>query len=369
MPWSQITVKEQREEFVQLAKQPHANVSELCRRFGISRKTGYKWLGRQDLDDRSRRPKSSPNRTPAQQEAKVLALRAADPAWGGRKIAHLLERDHGIEMAPSTANSVLKRHGLISAEASQAAKPWQRFEHEAPNALWQMDFKGHFPMAQGRCHPLTVLDDHSRFNIVLQAMDNERREDVQQALQAAFERYGLPDRINADNGAPWGTSVDGALTGLGVWLIRLGVWLSHSRPLHPQTNGKDERFHRTLNEEVLSRRLFTHLEHAQQVFIAWRHKYNHHRPHEAIGMRTPAQRYQASPRAMPSVLPTIEYDENETVRKVNSCGFISYKNQRLRVGKALMGQYVALRSSQTRANVFDVYFGHQRLKARVLELA
>ncbi|TAK78515.1 MAG: IS481 family transposase [Aquabacterium sp.] len=365
MPWSLATVKEQREEFVQLARQPQANISELCRRFGISRKTGYKWLGREDLEDRSRRPQTSPRRTLAEQESQVVAMRAAHPAWGARKIAHVLARDHGIEMATSTAHSVLKRHGLISAEASRAARPWQRFEHEAPNALWQMDFKGHIPMARGRCHPLTVLDDHSRFNLVLQALDNERRADVQQALQAAFERYGLPDRINADNGAPWGTSTE-ALTGLGVWLIRLGVQLGHSRPLHPQTNGKDERFHRTLNEEVLCRRLFSDLDHAQQAFDVWRHAYNHYRPHEAIGMGTPAQRYQASPRAMPGVLPTIGYDMGEIVRKVNSCGFISYKNRRMRVGKALMGQHVALRRRPGCNDVFDVYFGPHRLKTRTL---
>ena len=355
-------MQEQREEFARLARQPLANVSELCRRFGISRKTGYKWLSREDGQDRSRRPKTSPARTPPELEAQVLAVRAQHPAWGARKIAWVLERDHRVELASSTVNSVLRRHGLITPEASRAATAWQRFEHDAPNALWQIDFKGHFAMRSGRCHPLTVLDDHSRFNVVLQALDNERREPVQQALQAAFERYGLPERINADNGPPWGSSMEGALTGLGVWLIRLGVQLSHSRPLHPQTNGKDERFHRTLATEVLHGHQFDDLAHVQQAFARWRGDYNLKRPHEAIDMRTPADRYRPSPRKMPRTLPPVEYRSTDLVRRVGDGGCISYKNRFFRVGKALIGQDIALRQRPDQ-DAFDLYFCNHRLNA------
>lgn len=355
-------MKDQREEFVRLARKPDSNVSELCRRFGISRKTGYKWLQREDLEDRSRRPKSSPTKMPDEREALVVALRAQHPAWGGRKLSHVLARDHGVQMAASTANSVLRRHGLIDPSASQAAKAWQRFEHDAPNALWQIDFKGHFAMDSGRCHPLTVLDDHSRFNIVLQALGGERRELVQQTLQQAFERFGLPERINADNGPPWGSPTPGALTALGVWLIRLGVKLTHSRPLHPQTNGKDERFHRTLNAEVLQGRRFKDLTDAQNLFTTWRHQYNGHRPHEALGMQTPASRYQASTRSMPSMLPPLEYGPGDIVRRVGDGGRISIKGHKLRVGKALIGQDVALRPRAQDDGSFDVYFCHHRLE-------
>ena len=142
----------------------------------------------------------------------MLALRAEHPAWGGRKIAHVLARDAGVQIAPSTANSVLRRHGLITAAASEAATPWQRFEHEAPNVLWQIDFKGHFATDAGRCHPLTVLDDHSRFNVVLHALGGDGDEPVQHVPAGAFERYGLPERINADNGPPWGSARTAALT-------------------------------------------------------------------------------------------------------------------------------------------------------------
>jgi transposase len=192
LPWSEVTVKDQREEFVRLASQADANVSELCRRFGISRKTGYKWLGRDDLADLSRRPHTSPTRLAPALEARVLAVRAEHPAWGGRKIAHVLGRDEGVCVAPSTVTSVLKRHRLISPAASAAATPWQRFEHPAPNALWQMDFKGHFATDRQRCHPLTVLDDHSRFNLVLQALGSERRSPCSACCNVLSSAMGCP---------------------------------------------------------------------------------------------------------------------------------------------------------------------------------
>lgn len=360
-------MKDQRQEFVGLARQADANVSELCRRFGISRKTGYKWLSREDLEDRSRRPCHSPSRTAQELQDQVLAVRSEHPAWGGRKIAHVLARDAGVCIAASTVNSVLKRYGLISTGASAAATAWQRFEHEAPNALWQIDFKGHFATDTQRCHSLTVLDDHSRFNLVLEALAGERREPVQQALQDAFRRYGLPERINADNGPPWGAPTVGALTGLGVWLIRLGVRLSHSRPAHPQTNGKDERFHRTLAAEVLLGRKFRDLTDVQRHFNAWRHVYNFERPHEALGMQTPASRYSASMRSMPSKLPEVEYGPEDIVRRVGDGGRISIRGHKLRVGKALIGQDIALRPRLDRDGSFDVYFCHHKLEAIELD--
>jgi len=353
-------VIEQRQDFVGLASQPDANISELCRRFQISRKTGYKWLNRDDAQDRSRRPHSSPSRTAQALELQVLAVREGHPAWGGRKIAHVLLRDQGIELAPSTVTSVLHRHGRISAQASQAATPWQRFEHAQPNALWQMDFKGHFATASQRCHPLTVLDDHSRFNIVLQALADERRISVQPVLQRAFERFGLPERINTDNGAPWADGGRGGLTGLAAWLIRLGVRLSHSRPLHPQTNGKDERFHRTFKAEVLALNTFGGVADAQSQFARWRHIYNHERPHQALWMQTPASRYRPSGRAMPRQLPPIEYLQGDLVRQVQQGGWLSVHGREIRTSKALVGQPVACRPLAEDGD-FALYFCHQKI--------
>lgn len=362
-------MRDQREEFVHLARQPGANVSELCRRYGISRKTGYKWLGREQLDDRSRRPHSSPTRTSAEVEAQVLALRARHPRWGGRKIAWVLQRDAATHIAPSTVTAVLHRHGLISDEASTAATPWKRFEHERPNALWQMDFKGHFATDAGRCHTLTVLDDHSRYAVVLQALSNERRESVQPVLQATFERYGLPERINTDNGPPWGTGCQGVVSKLGVWLIRLGVRLSYSSPAHPQTNGKDERFHRTLDAEVLLQPHWRDMAAVQQQLTPWRQLYNHYRPHQALQMQTPASRYHCSPRSMPRTLAPVEYGPDDIVRRVYQGGWISLFGRDVRLGKALVGQSVALRPRRDEDGVFDVYFCHQKLDTIELNAA
>jgi transposase InsO family protein len=353
-------VIDQRAEFVALARQVESNIAELCRRFGISRKTGYKWLGRDSCDEASRRPLTTPSRTAEEIEAKVIAVRQAHPAWGGRKISHVLQRDDAVELAPSTVTSVLHRHGLIRPEDSAASKAWTRFEHDRPNALWQIDFKGHVPLGDGRLSPLTVIDDHSRFNVMLEALPGQTRALVQPALRRAFERYGLPERINADNGAPWGSGGQG-ITALGVWLVRVGIHLSHSRPHHPQTNGKDERFHRTLKAELLSRQLFADLGDAQRSFDRWRADYNCKRPHEALAMRTPIDRYRPSRRTFPLSFAPIEYAPNDVVRNVQACGIVKFKGRRLRTSYALHGQPVALRAVVDKDGVYDVYFCHQRV--------
>lgn len=368
MAWMDKSVVDQRAEFVMLAQTKEASMSELCRRFGISRKSGYKWLERYDthkaqagLADASRRPHTSPLRSPGVLEEQVKQMRQAHPAWGGRKIAHVLGRDQGVQVAPSTVTSILHRHGLIAPAASAAATPWQRFEHECPNSLWQMDFKGHFALHQGRCHALTIIDDHSRYNIVLQACTNEQGATVQAVLQRVFRRYGLPRRINTDNGQPWGDSGGRYLTALGAWMVRLGISLSHSTPLHPQTNGKDERFHRTLKAEVLLRS-FADLAECQSAFDRWRPIYNHERPHEALAMQTPAQRYAPSAIGYPEVLPEIEYGSQDKVRRVCKAGRISIFGKSVFISHALQGLPVALRQSAENSDALDVYFCHQRIK-------
>jgi transposase InsO family protein len=251
---------------------------------------------------------------------------------------------------------------LISVQASEAATPWQRFEHEAPNALWQIDFKGHFETLAGRCHPLTVLDDHSRFNLRLSACAHEDTPSVQAHLQQVFTRYGLPVRINADNGSPWGSprSVEYGLSQLSVWLIRLGIRVSHSAPYHPQTNGKLERFHRSLKAEVLNGRSFTDLDTVERAFERWREVYNHQRPHEALGMTTPMQRYRISPRAYPRTLPAIEYAVQDTVIEVGWNGFIKFRGNKLHVSRALHRLPIALRPDPDHDGCFDAFFCHHR---------
>lgn len=366
MPWNERNLMTLRSEFVVLAAQPDANFSALCRRYGISRKTGYTWCAREGaVREHSRRPHHSPRRTLEAVEAAVLAVRDRFPDWGARKLKrYLLNRGQPDLPAVSTITAILHRHGRIRAEASVAAQPWQRFEHAAPNALWQMDFKGHVPMRTGRCHPLTVLDDHSRFNLLLHACSGEGLDDVQAPLEACFRRYGLPERISCDNGPPWGTMwrKDG-LTRLGAWLIRLGVRLSHAAPLHPQTNGKNERFHRTLNAGLLRSTALRDLAHAQRAFDAFRQVYNHHRPHQAIGLDVPIARYRPSPRAFPATLPPIHYDPAWTVRKVDRNGRIHFKGRRLRISHALHALPVALAPDGLNDGRFLVYFCQQPIGA------
>lgn len=367
MPWKEVDLMSLRKEFVTLAMVEGANISRLCRRFGISRKTGYKWMGRylaegdSGIVDRSRRPGSSPWRTPLGMEEAVVEVRERHPAWGGRKIHHRLKAE-GVEEvpAPSTITAILKRHGRMDAEESAKHKAWQRFEAEAANELWQMDFKGHFQAAQGRCHPLTVLDDHSRYSVCLAACDNERDETVRERLTGVFRRYGLPRKMLVDHGSPWGSDQEHTYTSFTVWLIRLGMVVSHGRPRHPQTLGKEERFHRTLKAEVSQYCVGLDLEQCQRRFDAWRTIYNLERPHEALDMKVPASRYRESPRSFQENLPPIEYGPHDIVRKVQANGWISYQNKEYRIPKAFRGEYVALRPTNE-DGILDVFFCNQRV--------
>jgi transposase InsO family protein len=294
-------------------------------------------------------------------EDAILALRDEHPAWGARKLRRRLH-DLGWDAlpAPSTVQAILQRHGRIDPAQSSKHQPWQRFEHEHPNVLWQMDFKGDFALGTARCHPLTVLDDHSRYNLCLHACANQQGTTVQDHLTYTFKRYGLPYRMAMDNGPPWGNTIDSPYTPLVAWLIRLGVAVSHSRPYHPQTLGKDERFHRTLKAEVIARYSFTDLDTAQNRFDRWRHVYNFERPHEAIGMQTPATRYAPSSRSMPEILPPIEYAGDDIVRRVQQHGFISYQGCQFRISKAFAGYPVALRPTVT-DGVMEVFFCQQKI--------
>lgn len=362
MPWKEVSVMSQRQEFVSLAQGEETNIRELCRRFGVSPTTGYKWLRRfrdgsaAGLLDLPRRPHYSPERTPLQVERIVLAARDAHPAWGARKLrAWLLARGHERLPSPSTITAILQRRGRIDPTEGSKHRTWQRFEHQAPNQLWQMDFKGHFALGEGRCHPLTVLDDHSRFALGLEACADETTETVRQRLTAIFRRYGLPDRIVMDNGSPWGYDDDHHHTPLTVWLLRLGIAVSHGRPYHPQTQGKDERFHRTLKAEVLQGRSFADLAQCQRAFDPWRSVYNLERPHQALGMDTPASRYQLSCRSFPETLPPVEYGPDDLVRRVGDKGRISVRGRLFKVGKAFKGLPVAIRPAAEDGS-YNVFF-------------
>lgn len=368
MPWEEVTKMSSKQEFVRFALESMHSFSELCRRFKISRKTGYKLIkrfkeqGELGLIEKSRRPHYSPDKTEKALEEKILSIRKWKPAWGGRKIrAYLLNKNVRQVPAASPITDILRRHNLIQVDELKKLLSPIRFEHEAPNDLWQADFKGHFAMRKGRCHPLTVLDDHSRYSICLQACDNERADTVKAHFIQLFEEYGLPWRINFDNGTPWGTPHQRIYrcTEFSTWLVRLGIRVSFSRVRHPQTNGKEERFHRTLKAELLNYHTFWDLQEAQKYFDSWRADYNFERPHEALNDKPPASRYSISKRKFPHVLPEIEYRKTDIVKRVNSGGIVRYKNKIIFISESLNGMPVALREQSD--GKFDVYFCHQKI--------
>lgn len=360
MPWREVSVMDARREFVALATMEGANRRELCRRFGIQPNTGYKWLKRwtsEGLADRSRRPHRSPRRSDAAIEARIVALREAHPAWGARKLARCLEREGLACPAPSTVHAILRRHGCIVPPAGGPAAH-QRFEKPAPNLLWQMDFKGHVALGNGtRCHPLTIVDDHSRYAIGLEACGNEQESTVRSQLERVFRRHGLPEAFFVDNGTPWGDAAGQRWTKFGVWLLKLGVGLLHSRPYHPQSRGKNERFHRTLKAEVLAFERFRDLADMQRAFDRWRVVYNNDRPHQALDQDVPASRYRPSQRAMPDRLPTVEYDAGEIVRTVGTTkAYISFKGRLWKVPQAFCGERVAIRPYASDGH-YGIFFG------------
>jgi transposase InsO family protein len=366
MAWKEMSVIDQREEFVRLASLEGANRRELCRRFGISAQTGYKWLGRmssgEGLEDRSRRPSSSPSRTAEDMEKKVKAVRAEHPAWGARKIHSVLEGKGLAVPAVSTVHQVLKRHDLILPKKGGEAAHL-RFERQEPNQLWQMDFKGSSALGNGgRLHPLTVIDDHSRYCPCLMACAEESQETVKTHLERAFRLHGLPQAFFVDNGSPWGDPQGGKWTSFKVWLMKLGILLIHARMFHPQSRGKNERFHRSMDDEIFAMRPLGDLKDAQRAFDRWRDIYNHKRPHEGIGMKRPADRYRPSPRPMPDKLPEIEYGQGETVRKVSlTKPELSFKGKSVFVSRAFLGERLAIRPHDV-DGTYGIYFGANLIK-------
>ena len=362
MPFKECSLVSQREEFCRLAVGAGANVRALCRRFGISPTTGYKWIaaylayGAAGLPDRSRRPLTSPGRTAAAVEAEVMAVRGEHPCWGGRKIRRVLQNQGLAEVpVPSTITEIVRRHGALNGPGAGELRDWVRFEHPEPNDLWQMDFKGWFDLGRGRCHPLTVLDDHSRYALEIGACGEETGETVRSRLTQVFRRYGRPWRILCDNGPPWGTAGHGQHSRLSVWLMDLDIGVPHGRPYHPQTQGKDERFHRTLKAEVLDGSAFKTLSQAQAAFDAWRPVYNTIRPHEGIDLQTPASRYRMSPRSMPDAIEPPDYEPQAEVRKVSKDGCIRFNKRTLRTSKAFAGKQLALRATN-QDGLFDLCY-------------
>jgi transposase InsO family protein len=348
MPWLETDVREQRMQFVVEATRAEANISALCRTYGVSRKTGYVWLQRYQaarsltgLVERSRRPAVSPRRTATTTTARIIALRQAF-GWAGRKLQCLLAAE-GVVVSTATIDREIRRAGLVDPGASHPPA-LKRFERAAPNELWQMDFKGQYPVEAGQwCYPLSVLDDHSRYAIGLFAMRGTAGGPVHAALRGCFERYGVPAAMLVDHGIPWWAASNGhGLTTLAVALINQGIDLIYSGVQHPQTQGKVERFHRTLGQRLRQWGVPQVFAGFPGILDRFRTEYNEVRPHEATALVPPATRYTPSPRPYQSQPPGWDYPTGLEVRRVDHAGCISEGGRRLFVCGALTGQWVGV---------------------------
>lgn len=358
MPWESRTVKEQRLEFAQAAQSCH-NFSSLCREYGITRKTGYKWVSRYaaggPLTDGSRRPLTSPGRTPEDIEALVLAVRRENPGWGAKTIHSVLERE-GHQGLPCvrTVNNILDRYGCILEEESLKRVPCTRFEKEKCNDMWQTDFKGEFKTNDGKyCYPLDILDDHSRFVIKI-VPETSTENVVIPAFIDAFRQFGMPNSVLSDNSGQFAGFKKG-YTRFEKMLMDLDIIPVHGRIRHPQTQGKIERFHRTMKNELLNHTSFADAADADRQLQAWREKYNNQRPHEALGMRCPGEVYIRSGREYPEEIAKFEYGGQYHVIKVNSWGYVRFDSWQVYLSETMIGEYIEFRPSQDGESFFACY--------------
>jgi putative transposase len=370
MPWHEESPMTLRRQFIRDAQRGTAPITELCAAYGISRKTGYKWLARYEaggtpaLADLSRRPHTSPTAIAPELVQALLAARARHPSWGPRKLLRLVRQQHPATPWParSTIALHLQRAGLVVAprrarRPGHAGRP--QAPMNAPNAVWTADFKGQFRLGDGTlCYPLTIADGYSRLLLSCRALTSTQVAESRPVFVRAFQEYGLPQRIRSDNGVPFATQALGRLSALSVWWIRLGVLPDLIEPASPQQNGRHERMHRTLKHECT--RPPSYSRRAQQRrFETWRTEFNELRPHEALEDATPLSHYTPSPRPYPHRLPPLEYPGHYEVRRVSHNGGIRWHKQWVNVSQTLGGEYIGL--VEIDDGEWDVYFGPLRL--------
>lgn len=370
MPWSQTSPMDQRTQFIADYLREVLSVTELCDLYGISRKTAYKWIerylrqGPAGLEERSRRPLSSPNRTSDEVTEALLEARRRHPSWGGKKLLTLVHKRHPRWDLPhrSTVCDILSRHGMVPKKRQR-----RRIGHPgkptslilAPNDLWSADFKGQFKTGNGRyCYPLTVTDSYSRYLLGCQGLNSTSVEEAKPVFTRLFREYGLPKRIRTDNGVPFATSTLARLSRLSAWWVRLGILPEFIEPGKPQQNGRHERMHRTLKDET-TRPAAGSLPAQQRKFNVFIDEFNNERPHEALDQQTPAACYRPSPREMPEKIPPFVYPDRFEVRYVSGNGGIRWNRDWVNVSTVCIGEYVGLEEIDN--GVWNVYFGPLKL--------
>jgi putative transposase len=366
MPWLETSPMDLRESFVTEQQHGLYSMRELCERYGISRKTGYKWVerfvagGRAALGDRSHAPHHCPHRIPADVAALLCAARAAHRSWGPAKLIAWLARRHPTRHWPatSTVGDLLAREGLVAPRRRRHRPPHPGggpLTTVAPNDLWTVDFKGQFKTGDGRyCYPLTLADQHTRYLLACQALRATQGGLARPVLERAFRTYGLPRAIRSDNGAPFATAGLHGLSPLSVWWMRLGIQHQRIRPGHPQQNGAHERMHKTLKAETTRPPRGT-LAAQQHAFNTFRQLYNAERPHAALANHPPASHYTPSPRSYPARLPPLEYPGHFLVKRITTAGTFRFKDRLLFLGRALTQQPIGLEESAD--GVWSLFFG------------
>jgi transposase InsO family protein len=367
---------EQRKEFIEAAIRGEHNFTELCRRFGISRKNGYKWLnryrdeltfpdGKMSFTDRSRRPRNSPTAISAEVEAAIVELRKQRPHWGPKKLRVVLAKQNPDVALPSesTFAAVLKRNGLVRPRRKRTkSTPYTApLGHaQQPNAVWAIDFKGDFAIGRTRCYPLTVTDSYSRFIIACIALTGTGTTAVKRALQRIFDEYGLPEAIRSDNGSPFSSRGVAGLSTLSVWWHKLGIRHERIDPGHPEQNGRHERMHRDLKRETASPPATT-LAKQQRLFDQFRARFNQERPHEALGQRTPHEFYDVSSRPLPTPHwgKDFEYDMEAEALRVSKDGTVATHRGAFFLSTTLAHELVEIDWYQ--ANRARVMFGTLKL--------
>ncbi len=370
MPWKETCPMEERIRFVMYYLEHEWSMSALCREFGISRKTGYKMIGRfmeggiKGLRYLSRAPHHHPGAVSEPVEQTVLAARHRHPTWGPKKLRAWLDRQDGHIKWPaaSTMGQILSRHGLtVPRRRSRKTRVYDQpfIGCDYPNAVWSADFKGWFLTGDGsRCDPLTITDNHSRYLLRCQAVRPTGYEAVKPVFEAAFREYGLPVAISTDNGPPFATTTVGGLSKLSIWWLRLGIIPERIEPGKPAQNGRHERMHRTLKRETATPPQRTWRA-QQRAFDHFCDEYNRERPHEAIDMQTPAELYSTSAREYPLILPEMTYPDEMIIRSVKGQGDISWEGRHVYLSETLAGEIVGLRQLNDR--IWDIYFGPLRL--------
>jgi transposase InsO family protein len=365
MAWKTSSVMDEKLRFVFEYERDEETMGELCVRHGISRETGYVWLRRYreagvaGLVELNRAPRSHPNRTAAAVEHAVLDLRQAHMGWGPRKLKRILERDQPGQVWPatSTIGEIVQRAGLVAARKKRRrTEPYtQPLAHaNQSNRVWCADFKGWFKAGDGaRVDPLTITDAWSRYLLRCQAVDKTNTERVRAIFEAAFRQYGLPQAIRTDNGAPFASPALAGLSRLAVWWIKLGIEPERIQAGHPEQNGRHERMHRTLKQDL---RPAQDWRSQQRELDRFRQDYNQVRPHEALAMQTPASVYQPSPRPYPARLPEIDYPDTMEVRTVKTHGHFRWKKKDIFLSEVLWGEPIGLLPA--RYGLHTVYFAH-----------